>query len=109
MFGNLAADKPGTEVKIAYPRKTMSTTSSTTATSTTRCVPTQRLLPTGRGRDPPDKCVAFYCGTGWRASETWCYAYLMGWPRIAVYDGGWFEWSQDPISNPIEVGVPVEV
>jgi 3-mercaptopyruvate sulfurtransferase SseA len=28
---------------------------------------------------------------------------------IAVYDGGWFEWSQDPISNPIEVGVPVEV
>ena len=57
----------------------------------------------------PDKWVAFYCGTGWRASETWFYAYLMGWPRIAVYDGGWFEWSQDPISNPIEVGVPVEV
>ena len=28
---------------------------------------------------------------GWRASETWFYAYLMGWPRIAVYDGGWFE------------------
>ncbi len=57
----------------------------------------------------PDKWVAFYCGTGWRASETWFYAYLMGWPRIAVYDGGWFEWSQDPISNPIEVGVPIQV
>src|SRR5438132_1512479 len=56
-----------------------------------------------------DKWVAFYCGTGWRASETWFYAYLMGWPRIAVYDGGWFEWSQNPITNPIEVGVPVEV
>jgi molybdopterin synthase sulfurtransferase len=28
----------------------------------------------------------------------------MGWPRIAVYDGGWYEWSQDPINNPIEVG-----
>jgi len=56
-----------------------------------------------------DKWVAFYCGTGWRASETWFYAYLMGWPRIAVYDGGWFEWSQDPISNPIEVGEPVAV
>src|SRR5438132_414999 len=56
-----------------------------------------------------DKWVAFYCGTGWRASETWSYAYLMGWPRIAVYDGGWFEWSQDPISNPIEVGEPVAV
>ncbi len=56
-----------------------------------------------------DKWVAFYCGTGWRAAETWFYAYLMGWPRIAVYDGGWFEWSRDPISNPIEVGEPVAV
>ena len=53
----------------------------------------------------PDKWVAFYCGTGWRASETWFYAHLMGWPRVAVYDGGWFEWSQDPEHNPIEVGV----
>jgi molybdopterin synthase sulfurtransferase len=54
----------------------------------------------------PDKWVAFYCGTGWRASETWFYAYLQGWQRIAVYDGGWFEWSQDPINNPIVVGEP---
>jgi 3-mercaptopyruvate sulfurtransferase SseA len=50
----------------------------------------------------PDKWVAFYCGTGWRASETWFYARLMGWTRIAVYDGGWFEWSRDPLNNPIE-------
>ena len=56
----------------------------------------------------PDKRVAFYCGTGWRASETWFYAHLMGWDRIAVYDGGWFEWSQDPINNPIETGEPEE-
>ncbi len=56
----------------------------------------------------PDKWVAFYCGTGWRASETWFYAYLMGWQRIAVYDGGWYEWSQDPINNPIEAGEPQE-
>lgn len=48
--------------------------------------------------------VAFYCGTGWRSSEAWFYAYLMGWPRAAVYDGGWYEWSQDPQNNPIEVG-----
>ncbi len=53
-----------------------------------------------------DKWVAFYCGTGWRASETWFYAYLQDWPRVAVYDGGWFEWSQDPINNPIEIGEP---
>jgi thiosulfate/3-mercaptopyruvate sulfurtransferase len=54
----------------------------------------------------PDKHVAFYCGTGWRASETWFYAYLMGWPRVSVYDGGWFEWSRDPEHNPIERGEP---
>jgi thiosulfate/3-mercaptopyruvate sulfurtransferase len=53
----------------------------------------------------PDKRVAFYCGTGWRASETFFCAHLMGWEQVAVYDGGWLEWSQDE-SNPIEVGEP---
>jgi 3-mercaptopyruvate sulfurtransferase SseA len=52
----------------------------------------------------PEKRVSFYCGTGWRAAETWFYALLMDWPRISVYDGGWFEWSQDPLNNPIEIG-----
>jgi 3-mercaptopyruvate sulfurtransferase SseA len=56
----------------------------------------------------PDKWVAFYCGTGWRASETWFYAFLMRWPRIAVYDGGWYEWSRNPLDNPVEVGEPEE-
>jgi 3-mercaptopyruvate sulfurtransferase SseA len=50
----------------------------------------------------PDKRVAFYCGTGWRASEAWFQASVMGWPRIAVYDGGWLEWTRDP-GNPVEV------
>jgi molybdopterin synthase sulfurtransferase len=53
-----------------------------------------------------DKWVAFYCGTGWRASETWFYADVQGWERIAVYDGGWLEWSSDPERNPIDVGDP---
>ena len=53
-----------------------------------------------------ERWVAFYCGTGWRASETWFYAYLQGWERIAVYDGGWLEWSSDPVNNPIETGEP---
>ena len=57
----------------------------------------------------PDKRIAFYCGTGWRASETWFYAWLQGWERIAVYDGGWFEWSRDPVNNPIEIGEPGDV
>ena len=56
----------------------------------------------------PDKNVSYYCGTGWRAAETWFYAYIMGWPSVSVYDGGWFEWSQDPEANPIEIGTPVD-
>jgi molybdopterin synthase sulfurtransferase len=53
----------------------------------------------------PDKHLAFYCGTGWRGSEAFYNAWLLGWPRVSVYDGGWFEWSNDP-SNPIETGIP---
>lgn len=52
-----------------------------------------------------EKHIAFYCGTGWRASEAFFNAYMMGWPRISVYDGGWYEWSGDP-NNPIETGIP---
>ncbi len=52
-----------------------------------------------------DKHLAFYCGTGWRGSEAWFNAWLMGWPRVSVYDGGWFEWSADP-GNPFETGIP---
>ncbi|MFP4531896.1 MAG: rhodanese-like domain-containing protein [Desulfobacterales bacterium] len=55
----------------------------------------------------PDKHLAFYCGTGWRGSEAWFNAWLMGWPHVAVYDGGWFEWSSDP-DNPRETGAPHE-
>ena len=55
----------------------------------------------------PDKHLAFYCGTGWRGSEAWFNAWLMGWPRVSVFDGGWFEWSNDP-RNPFETGVPKE-
>lgn len=55
----------------------------------------------------PDKRIAFYCGTGWRGSEAFMNAYLMGWPRVSVYDGGWYEWSSDP-DNPIETGEPQE-
>ncbi len=53
----------------------------------------------------PDKHLAFYCGTGWRGSEAFYNAWLMGWPRVSVFDGGWFEWSNDP-KNPYETGIP---
>ena len=52
-----------------------------------------------------NKHIAFYCGTGWRGSEAWFNAWLMGWPRVSVYDGGWYEWSNDP-DNPYETGEP---
>lgn len=50
-----------------------------------------------------DQRVAFYCGTGWRASEAFFCAYLLGWERAAVYDGGWLEWSR-VATNPMETG-----
>ena len=53
----------------------------------------------------PDKHLAFYCGTGWRGSEAFYNAWLMGWPKVSVFDGGWFEWSNDP-ENPFETGEP---
>jgi thiosulfate/3-mercaptopyruvate sulfurtransferase len=42
---------------------------------------------------------------GWRGSEAFFNAWLMGWPEISVYDGGWFEWINDP-DNPVETGIP---
>ena len=56
----------------------------------------------------PDKHLAFYCGTGWRGSEAFFNAWLMGFPRVSVFDGGWFEWSNDP-ANPYETGIPLHV
>jgi thiosulfate/3-mercaptopyruvate sulfurtransferase len=53
----------------------------------------------------PERHNSFYCGTGWRASEAFYNAWLMGWPNISVYDGGWFEWSGDN-RNPFETGLP---
>jgi 3-mercaptopyruvate sulfurtransferase SseA len=49
--------------------------------------------------DPARRAV-FYCGTGWRASLAFFYAWLMGWDNIGVFDGGWCEWSRDP-ANPV--------
>lgn len=53
----------------------------------------------------PNKRTIFYCGTGWRASLAFFIAYLMGWPNIGIYDGGWFEWSQNR-NHAVENGDP---
>lgn len=52
----------------------------------------------------PDKHNSFYCGTGWRGSEAFFNAWLMGWNDISVFDGGWFEWSN--YDYPYETGDP---
>lgn len=54
-----------------------------------------------------EKANAFYCGTGWRASESLFYADIMGFENISLFDGGWYEWSTT--ENPIEVGEPNKV
>ena len=41
----------------------------------------------------PHQMIGFYCGTGWRASEAFFIARLMGWENVGVYDGGWLEWT----------------
>lgn len=50
------------------------------------------------------QAAVFYCGTGWRASLAFFYAWLMGWDAISVYDGGWFEWSLDR-ANPTVIRI----
>ena len=66
----------------------------------------QEILARWRERGlTPDKKIVFYCGTGWRASEAFLYAYRLGWRDISIYDGGWLEWSAQA-DNPIVVGEP---
>ena len=52
-----------------------------------------------------ERHVAFYCGTGWRASLALFHAWRLGWPRASLYDPGWLEWGQDP-AMPVETGPP---
>ncbi|MBQ6775995.1 MAG: hypothetical protein IJP53_05995 [Synergistaceae bacterium] len=51
----------------------------------------------------PENDVATFCGTGWRAAEVNFHFYVLGWPHISLYDGGWCEWSNDP-ANPVQYG-----
>lgn len=72
-----------------------------------------------------DKEAVFYCGSGYRSSLTYLYAYLMGYTNVRNYSNGWEDWSttytfdasyhptaagnvdtwhQDPSGRPIQSG-----
>ncbi|MFV0519925.1 MAG: sulfurtransferase [Lachnospirales bacterium] len=52
-----------------------------------------------------DNELAFYCGTGWRATMPFLLAYQEGYDNVSLYDGGWFEWQMTD-SNPVQLGDP---
>lgn len=52
-----------------------------------------------------DEPLAFYCGTGWRASVSWFMTQLAGWKNSYVYDGGWNAWQMDS-KYPVQKGAP---
>ena len=49
--------------------------------------------------------LAFYCGTGWRATVPFLVLYENGYKNISVYDGGWYEWIMKD-DYPVQVGDP---
>ncbi len=52
-----------------------------------------------------DNDVAFYCGTGWRATIPFLIAYQNGFDNMSLYDGGWYQW-QMVDTNPVQLGDP---
>jgi len=94
--GSVWAGEPGFERGSSQPGDPPGQTSH-------RC---REIAPLWRSRGiTPDKRIIFYCGTGWRASEAFLYAWLMGWKDISIYDGGWLEWSAEG-RNSVETGEP---
>lgn len=60
----------------------------------------------------PDKEIAFYCGTGWRAATAFFICKQKGWEDVKMYDGGWYEWNlyhqKDPSQYPVQIGDPTD-
>ncbi len=54
-----------------------------------------------------DNQLAFYCGTGWRATVPFLIMYQEGYDNISVYDGGWYEWIMYG-DNKVQVGDPAD-
>lgn len=54
-----------------------------------------------------DNDLAFYCGTGWRATIPFLVCYEEGMKNIALYDDGWFVY-QKTGTNPVQLGDPIK-
>jgi thiosulfate/3-mercaptopyruvate sulfurtransferase len=52
-----------------------------------------------------DNELAFYCGTGWRATIPFLIMYQNGYTNMELYDGGWFQWQMRPEFE-VQVGDP---
>ena len=46
-----------------------------------------------------DREVIFYCGSGWRSSLAFFYAWLLGYQNIRNYSDGWCGWSTDYVPD----------
>jgi 3-mercaptopyruvate sulfurtransferase SseA len=51
-----------------------------------------------------DKAPFFYCGTAWRSSLAFLYAWMLGWEEMRNFDASWYTWSMGPEAdqNPVE-------
>lgn len=47
-----------------------------------------------------EKQVAFFCGSGWRATIPFFITKQLGWKRTQLYDGGWYQWLKYNKKNP---------
>ncbi len=56
------------------------------------------------GGDTFEREVIFYCGSGWRSSLTFLYAYLLGYGNIRNYSDGWSAWSTAYAQDANETG-----
>ncbi len=49
--------------------------------------------------------LAFYCGTGWRASIPFLIMYENGYDNVSMFDGGWYEWQMNDDLE-VQIGDP---
>ena len=54
-----------------------------------------------------DNDIAFYCGTGWRASIPFLIMYENGYDNMSMYDGGWYQWQMNE-DLPVQIGDPAK-